>query len=197
MSRLDDELKLMFQREEPSSDFAERVLARLQVEVQPKETFWQRFVQFFQPNAMRWAVAATAILLIAIIGFMQYQRLHKNTSDTTVANGAQTPSTDNPVASGQPAPTEEPNRNDIKTPESLKTTDGIEQKKTITVKQHKSYPSHSQRLKFKKELVIKNQERVATQPKSEGEIAKEQLLKALFIASATVNEAKKLAMGGD
>jgi hypothetical protein len=197
MSRLDDELKLMFQREEPSSDFAERVLARIQVEVQPKETFWQRLLAFFQPNAMRWAVATTAILLIAIIGFMQYQRLHKNTPDTTVANGAQTQPADNPVASGQPTLTKEPNRNDSKTPESSKTTGGVEQKKTIVVNHKKLYPSHSQRLKFKKESVIKNPERVATQPKSEGEIAKEQLLKALFIASATVNEAKKLAIGGD
>jgi hypothetical protein len=194
MSRLDDELKLMFQREEPSSDFAERVLVRIQVKAQPKESFWQRLLGFFQPNAMRWAVAATAILLIAIIGFIQYQRLHKSTTET--ANDKQVQPTAPSIATGVPKPEENPNKEDIRKPGNKKIPGGIEQKGTIAVKQRKFNQSHSQRLKFKKESIIKNQELVATQPKSEGEIAKEQLLKALSIASATVNEAKKLAFGG-
>jgi hypothetical protein len=194
MSRLDDELKLMFQREEPSSDFAERVLARIQVKVQPKESFWQRLLGFFQPNAMRWALAATAILLIAIIGFIQYQRLHKSTTET--ANGQQVQPTTPLVATEPSKSTENPNKEDIRKPENEKIPGGIEQKGTVAVRHHKFNQSHSQRLKFKKESIIKNQELVATQPKSEGEIAKEQLLKALSIASATVNEAKKLAFGG-
>lgn len=194
MSRLDDELKVMFQREEPSADFAERVLARIQVKAQPKENFWQRLLGFFQPNAMRWAVAATAILLVAIIGFIQYQRLHKSAPDT--ANEKQVQPTVPQVATDSPKSTENPNENNISKPENEKIPGVIEQKRPVEVKHRKLYQSHSQRLKYKKESIIKNQEMVATQPKSEGEIAKEQLLKALSIASATVNEAKKLATGG-
>lgn len=197
MSRLDDELKSMFQRQEPSSDFADRVLARIQVEAQPKETFWQRLISFFQPNAMRWAVAATAILLIAIIGFMQYQRLHKNVSNTQIANGPQTPSTENQVAKDESNSPEKPDENNIKTPENYKILPDFEKKGPLVIKHQKFNQSHSQRLKYRKESVTTEPGPVAMQPKSEGEIAKEQLLKALFIASATVNEAKKLAIGDD
>jgi hypothetical protein len=197
MSRLDDELKSMFQRQEPSSDFAERVLARIQVETKPKETFWQRLVGFFQPNAMRWAVAATAILLIAIIGFMQYQRLHKNAPNTQIASDRQAQPTDKAVTPDVPQLAEKPDENNIKTPENDNVPPNFEKKEHLVIKHHKFNQSNSQRLKYRKELVSKQSDMVAEQPKSEGEIAKEQLLKALFIASATVNEAKKLAIGDD
>jgi hypothetical protein len=192
MSRLDDELKMMFQRREPSADFAERVLARIKIQAQPKESLWQRLLSFFQPTAMRWAVAATVVLLVAVIGFMQYQRLHQRAINKQQAGVEKTPSSDSGVVSEHPTP---PRVEDyLKKPES-RTTGGITQPTRVNhrnVNQH-----HRQRLKHRKETSVKNEEALATQQKSAGEIAKEQLMKALFIASATVNEAKKMAMGGD
>jgi hypothetical protein len=151
---------------------------------------------------MRWAVAATAILLIAIIGFMQYQRLHKNAPNTQVASDRQAQPTDKAVTPDVPQLAEKPDENNIKTPENEKVFPNIEKKGPIEVKHKKVNQSHSQRLRYRKESVNKDLDMVAIEPKSKepkskGEIAKEQLLKALFIASATVNEAKKLAIGDD
>jgi hypothetical protein len=192
MSRLDDELKSMFQRQEPSADFADRVLARVRIQAQPKESLWQRLLSFFQPTAMRWAVAATAVLLVAIIGFMQYQRLHQRAIDKQQAGVEKTPSSDSGVVSEHSTP---PRVEDyLKKPEST-TTGGSTQPNRIHSR--KSYQRQQQRLKYIKESSVKKEEEIARQRKSDGEMAKEQLMKALFIASATVNEAKKLAIGSD
>src|SRR5437764_1442830 len=69
MSRLDDELKVAFQRREPSADFAARVLARLDeapARLAPP-SLWQRLASWFAIPAWRFAAAgAMALLLIAI-----------------------------------------------------------------------------------------------------------------------------------
>ena len=197
MSRLDDELKLMFQREEPSAGFAERVLAQINAQAQPQQNRWQRLVRFFQLPTMRWAVAATAILLIAIIGFVQYQRLHKNATDRPFASGEQTTSAESVVAKGQTTQTDNENEVGIKKSEGGKTTGSIEQQGITKVNNPNFKQRRSQKLQYVKESSPNQEETRTTQRKSEGEIAKEQLMKALFIASATVNEAKKLAIGDD
>jgi hypothetical protein len=198
MSRLDDELKLVFQRQEPSEDFAERVLARIRVDHKPKAGFWQTLVSFFQPVAFRWAVAATAIVLAAVIGFIQYQRLHQNAVDTRQAGVSQIEPNENPVVKAQLMPQENPQSGGITKPEP-KRAGGDNHKSDIQpVGQQKSNPRLHPKLKYVKHSSVKPEEAVAkdARRKSEGEIAKEQLMRALFIASATVNEAKKLAIGG-
>jgi hypothetical protein len=201
MSRLDDELKLMFQRQEPCEDFAERVLARIQAEAQPnqglpKPGFWQTLVSFFQPQGLRWALAAAAILVIAILGFVQYQRLPKNAAVPEQADVLQIKPDDNPSVKEQPTPKEE-RGGDIKISGNEK-AGGSKNLPDVQQVNHKSLKPRHQHLKYVKYPSLKNEEVVAnhSQQKSEGEIAKEQLLKALAIASATINEAKKLAMGG-
>ena len=74
MSRLDDELKIAFQRQEPSADFAARVLARVNEAPapRPRPTAWQRLAGLFamplisRPRLRYAAVGAMALLLIII-----------------------------------------------------------------------------------------------------------------------------------
>src|SRR5437868_10837414 len=69
MSRLDEELKVAFQRREPSADFAARLLARLDeapIALAPP-SLWQRLAGLFALPAWRFAAAgAMAVLLIAV-----------------------------------------------------------------------------------------------------------------------------------
>lgn len=194
MSRLDDELKSMFQRQQPSADFAERVLAQINAEAQPKENFWHRLVNFFQLPKMRWAVAATAILLIAIIGFVQYQRLNKNAVAQQTASFPANKADENRGAQESTTPTVDKDRDSIKKPEKGNPDSGDKRTGVIAVKDRLVKPHHQQKLNYRK-AAVKDEEAIARQ--REGEFAREQLMKALFIASATVNEAKKMAMGGD
>jgi hypothetical protein len=192
MSRLDDELKLMFQRQEPSADFSERLLARIQEQAPPRLSLWQRLLGFFQPNALPWALAAAAVLLAAIIGFTQYQRLTRNPSSTETAGPSKVAPADEKVAA---VPTEKPPGNEVTEPGKDKPAGGLEPEKVIRVKQKTLRQPASHRLKYGKTPA--SQELLARQQRAAGEAAKEQLLKALFIASATVNEARKLAIGDD
>jgi hypothetical protein len=193
MSRLDDELKLMFQREEPSADFSERVLARIQAKAQPKPSLWQRLIAFLQPNAMPWAVAA-AILLVAIIGFTQYQRLHSSAPENQFAGNRQPDPVDNKTATAPAVSPEKLNTDEVN-PQDDKRAGDPQPKRAVTVRHKKLPQQNSHRLNYAKAPAANDL--LVPQPKSAGEQAKEQLLKALNIASATVNEAKKLAIGSD
>src|SRR6478672_4448901 len=87
MSRLDDELRVAFKRQEPSADFAARVLARIAEakEPQPAPTFWQRLRDFFSPTVMRWAVATAALLLAVAVAFVLVQNRSHN-SESAIAS---------------------------------------------------------------------------------------------------------------
>jgi hypothetical protein len=72
MSRLDDELKIAFKREQPSPDFVARVLARLDEPLpQRRSSFWHTLVSIFEAPRLRWAIAAAAMLVIAIVSLWQ------------------------------------------------------------------------------------------------------------------------------
>ena len=69
MSRLDDELKLALARQEPSADFASRVLERIASGGAAKKSWWERLLSVTRARRVRWvAIAAAAALLIAIAG---------------------------------------------------------------------------------------------------------------------------------
>jgi hypothetical protein len=79
MNRFDEELKLALRREEPSPDFADRVMARvaeLQKQEKPREkTGWlRRLAEFFQPPRMKWAAAGAMAILLVIAGFVVHHR---------------------------------------------------------------------------------------------------------------------------
>jgi hypothetical protein len=87
MSKFDDELKLALQREEPSPDFTNRVMARIaQLPATDVQTvkleklgehneWWRRLSEFFRPPQMKWAMAGAmaVVLFAAVFGVMQYR----------------------------------------------------------------------------------------------------------------------------
>jgi hypothetical protein len=72
MSRLDDELKIAFQRREPSADFAARVLARINdaPAVPAKPGKWQRLAGVLAMPAFRYAAAGAMALLLIVVGIL-------------------------------------------------------------------------------------------------------------------------------
>jgi hypothetical protein len=97
MSRFDDELRLALRRQEPSADFADRVMARIaelptkskQEKSREKANWLQRFAEFFQPPQMKWAMAgAMAIaLIIAGVGVHRYRENERQRVLAEIAEG--------------------------------------------------------------------------------------------------------------
>lgn len=76
MSRLDDELRMAFRREQPPVDFTDRVLEEIARQPSPRLRWWQTLAASLQPPKLKWvAIGATAALLVAI-GAAQYSQLH-------------------------------------------------------------------------------------------------------------------------
>jgi hypothetical protein len=82
MNRFDDELRRAFNREEPSPDFTDRVMARV-AELQKREKpgegagWLRRLAEFFQPPQMKWMKWATAgviAVVLVIAGFGVHHR---------------------------------------------------------------------------------------------------------------------------
>ncbi len=72
MNRLDEELRRALRREAPPAGFAERVLARVAAEGQTPGR-WARLAAHLPTPRIRW-VAAAAVLCIAILSGLTYQR---------------------------------------------------------------------------------------------------------------------------
>ena len=171
MSRLDDELKLAFKRQEPSPDFAARVLERISQAPAPEPGFWQRLAAFFDMPARRWATVglATAALLIAI-GVARQGGVHQSIAQ--VGDGVQavinTPNVPSRVVTGEkPGGTSQPTI----TPNPIRVN---------TPRRHHEH-------RATRELVAKQEPR----PSAEAEAAKERVLFALQIASNALNDAQK------
>lgn len=77
MIRLEDELKSALQREEPSADFAARVLARVkrfQQAPPPLRARWRtKLIGFFAMPRLRWGIVSVAMILALLIGGLQYR----------------------------------------------------------------------------------------------------------------------------
>src|SRR5262245_36915219 len=80
MSRLDDELRLAPQREEPSTDFAERVVRAAAAAPAPKRTWWAGLISLFASPKVRWVAAGVAVSLLLLLA-LQYQRRERNGSE--------------------------------------------------------------------------------------------------------------------
>lgn len=86
---LDKELKQALRRHEPSSDFAERVMARVAEQSQVVRlaihpaihvdarhesiSLWQRLAGFFQMPQWRWAAAGALACLVVAFGTLRYR----------------------------------------------------------------------------------------------------------------------------
>ncbi|HKP85904.1 MAG TPA: hypothetical protein VJZ26_07405 [Blastocatellia bacterium] len=176
MSRLDDELKIAFRREEPSPDFFERVLERINSSPAPRPSLRERLAAFFHAPKLRWvAIGATAALLVAI-------------SAAVYLRGNQTAVEESAKAVELPVPTK-----DAGAGQSGSQVDKAEVDKgagVLTVNQAAANAGQRPpaRPKRRTEMIAR---RVAPRPSPAAEAAKERVLFALQIASATLNDAQK------
>jgi hypothetical protein len=174
MSRLDDELRKAFRREQPSSDFTQRLLERVAMQPLPKARWWQRFATLVDPPKLRWvAIGVTASLLLAI-GAAQYQRLNRVVVED---NNLQAKSSESPAAS--------PNSEDSSVKqESPDRRDSVRFATSPPVDKHTAKYAERRRA-----LTASTQK--AQELKAEGEAAKEKVMFALAIASSVLSDAQK------
>jgi len=175
MSRLDDELRDAFRRHDPSPDFAARVieLAARQPESQNgwKTNGWkQTLIELLQPPKLRWvAIGVTASLLIAVAAGA-YRNLHRvqhvGSVDTTAVIDEQPPKNTDSAAS-QPVTTAPSPRNNGAAGKSQ------------TSQAAKAHRNHLAQSAAQREL------------RARAEAAKEKVLFALQIASATLKDAQR------
>ena len=174
MSRLDDELRKAFRREQPSADFTQRLLERVVMQPAPTARWWQRLATLLEPPKLRWvAIGVTASLLLAI-GAAQYQRLNRVVVQD---NNQQAKSLDpNAASSGT-------DENSIKQASSGR-QDSIAPGATPLIDKHKGQSASRHRA-----LTASTQK--AQELKAEGEAAKERVMAALAIASSVLSDAQK------
>ena len=172
MSRLDDELRNAFRREPPPADFTARVLERIAQQPAPRPRWWQRLATLLEPPKLRWvAVGVTASLLLAI-GAAEYSKLRRaEVSDNTVIANVPAPRGANTAAV---APDRDNRGQDLAT---------LAPNPAPNVKRGAA-SSKVRRLalaRYQKERELR----------AEGEAAKQKVMLALSIASATLNNAER------
>ena len=173
MSRLDDELRKAFRREQPSVDFTQRLLEQVAMQPLPKARWWQRLAMLLEPPKLRWvAIGVTASLLLAI-GAAQYQRLNR----VVMQDNQQQATSAAPATESTATPADIDKKNAPTQQDS-----GAAQQATVVKQIVKSASRH-------RALVASTHK--VQELKAEGEAAKEKLMFALAIASSAVNDAQK------
>ena len=168
MSRLDDELRNAFKRQQPPADFTARVLERIARQPEPRPSLWQRLAAMVEPPKMRWvAIGVTAALLIAI-GAAEYSRLANKVVDDTGKLSQAVP----PPEEKSPAV----NATEVGTDITLPNAVVVPKKHTSALKRHQLATARVEK---------------APEMKSEAEAAKDKLMLALSIASSALNDAQK------
>jgi hypothetical protein len=181
MSRLDDELRAAFRRVEPSSDFAERVIGRINNPPAAKLSLWQRLKNFLEPPVARWVAFGVATSLVVAIFAAQYTQLQEATPEHQAAPG---------IAEQQlPEVRTDPNAPLPEKPGAPTVKPQTVEPQTVKQQQVKH------RASLNRNLIAR--QRKERRHKLEAEQAKEQLLLALQIASTTLNDANKMVRGDD
>lgn len=171
MSRLDDELRNAFRREQPPADFLARVLDRAALQPEPRASWWRRLAMLLGTPRLRWvAIGVTASLLLAVSA-TQFNRSHKSAIDERgrVAVAPQHSQDDNNGAV-------DPKRGNPGNDERLS-----------PASQEKLKP-RSASASHRRALARNDRQNVTI---AEAEAAKQKLMLALYIASATLNDAEK------
>src|SRR5262245_53857302 len=179
MSRLDDELRKAFKRQQPTDDFTARLMERVSHQPAPKARWWQRLATLIEPPKLRWvAIGATASLLLAIAA-TQFNRIQ------------QTPVNDNgsSVNAIAKAPNEEQVPDKPAAPDDQKAVDKqpVPRNEQSAGPMAEKQPAHSSNRRHL--LQARRDER--QELKAEGEAAKEKLMLALSIASSALSDAQK------
>jgi len=171
MSRLDDELRKAFRHEEPSPDFTARVMKAVAAAPAPRKRWWDELLALLTTPKARWVTVGAAVSLLALILATQYSRRIEQGSPGDKEAGVT-----------QPAPAPASTERDNKAP-TVANLEGSGDKQ----RQLHPRPRHHR---------VRSEGQVAPQThevaKSEGEIARDQLMLALHIASASLNEAQKI-----
>jgi hypothetical protein len=177
MSRLDDDLKAAFKRQEPSPDFTARLMAQINEAPvpQPRLTLWQRLSGVFAIPALRWATVGAMALLLIIIGLAQL-RSHRGSSVPIAPQIAET--TEKPdTASEQPG-----------TNHTTDTTQTLAKGPTVPIP---SVQPDGRPRSIRHHVREARVEARQAQPSAEAEAAKEKILFALQITSSTLNEVQR------
>jgi hypothetical protein len=173
MSRLDDELRNAFRREQVPTGFTERVLERIAQQPAPRPSWWRRLAMLLEPPRLRWvAIGVTASLLLAL-GAAQYGKLRR----VTIEEGDKTSATQS---------------------SSGKSTSSVKPGGEVAQKDVKG-PSPESSRNAKRNAALRRQLALARQQKeqkeqelrAQAEAAKEKLMLALHIASNALNDAQK------
>lgn len=101
MNRFEDELKNALRREAPSTDFTDRLMARIAAEPEAERqtdrekegwrNWWQKAVAFFQPPQMKWAMAGAmaALLIASVVGVNRYREYLEEKRQAEIAAEAE------------------------------------------------------------------------------------------------------------
>jgi hypothetical protein len=174
MSRLDDELRKAFRREQPSSDFTQHLLERVAMQPLPKVRWWQRLATLVDPPKLRWvAIGVTASLLLAI-GAAQYQRLNRV---VVKDNNLQ-------AKSSEPSDSSSSSENSSLKPPTPDRPETIAPSKPLQIEKHKSQSAARHR-------TLTASTHKAQELKAEGEAAKEKVMFALSFARSVLSDAQK------
>ena len=178
MSRLDDELRMAFRREQPPVDFTDRVLEKIARQPAPRIRWWQRLAESLQPPKLKWvAIGATAALLVAI-GASQYSRLHPVVIDDSGKLAA---------GDSNPQRAETPKDRSVGSQAPQLPAPKLEPK-------HHSNLGH--RMVAASNRTPRNTRQADRAVNPEAEAAKEKVMLALHITSTTLNDAQR-AIGDD
>ena len=191
MSRLDDELKLIYGRKEPSPDFALRVMQQIDARqaVAPparRKSLWRSILELAQVPRLRFAAAGfTACLVVALLAG-QYLRPGAPPVGEQTVTALTPPPPDGAVAK----------------PGDLPRVAPVEQPKAVTA--HGPVARGNAQNTGARNIGARNisrskgrtrRERVDEKALAEGEAAKEKVMLALQIASSTLNEAQRIVQG--
>jgi len=192
MSRLDDELKVAFGRQEPSPDFAARVLARINEApaAQAKPRPWQRLSRMFAMPAWRYAaVGAVAVLLVLVgLALLRSQRTTTVRNESSPLAGSNDKAGEKANDGTATAPEKTPASND-----GLSAPDRGEQAVATPAYVRATAPPRPRAVRSS-QPVVHHAPLTATrapQPRAEAEAAKEKVLFALQITSETLNDAQR------
>jgi len=172
MSRLDDELRKAFRRELPSADFAERVLKAVAAAPPPRRKWWDELLSLLATPKVRLVAVGVAATLLIVLWATQSRRLQGPDHDRA----------DSRAGVVEPAPVPD-------TPPTKDVGPGVNGRGLAGGARPR--PHHRMRHDGQ---VSERRPQVA---KSEGEIAKEQLMLALHIAGASLNEAQRMVKAGE
>lgn len=191
MSRLDDELKIAFQRQEPSADFAARVLAHINETPAPqaRPTLWQRLAGVFAMPALRYAAVGAMALLLIIIGIA----LLRSQRTAGVENAPQLAGSSSDSGSEKPgAGSTTPDRNTTPVQTGASTPDGGAVASAGSTKSpnrdvNQPRTGGGRRQSDHHAPVVARQ----SPPSAEAEAAKEKVLFALQITSEALNDVQR------